>query len=260
VLRTSMAVVCALGALFAGAAQADDRAECRPEILGSATVSAVADGRTVSLSDGREVRLAGIEIPNNSGNAAVARAALEKRVAGQEVRLLRMGPEADRYGRLVAGIMAAAGEKPVQLELLAQGHALVASSFSNAGCAVAFLSAEKAARVSGAGLWGGSYYAAKKAEDPAEILAVRGQFAVVEGKVLSVRESGGTIYVNFGRRWSEDFTVTTLKRNERTFEAAGLPLKKLAGQRVRVRGTVEERGGPWIEALHPGQIEIAEQP
>ena len=92
------------------------------------------------------------------------------------------------------------------------------------------------------------------------ILAVRGHFAVVEGKVLSVRESGGTIYVNFGRRWSEDFTVTTPKRNERTFEAAGLPLKKLAGRHVRVRGTVEERGGPWIEALHPGQIEIAEQP
>jgi hypothetical protein len=153
-----------------------------------------------------------------------------------------------------------AGENPVQLELLAEGHALVAPSIGNTGCAVAFLSAEKAARVSGAGLWGSSYYAAKKAEDPAGILAFRGRFAVVEGKVLSVRESGGTIYVNFGRRWSEDFTVTTLKRNERTFEAAGLPLKKLAGRLVRVRGTVEERGGPWIEVLHPGQIEIAEQP
>jgi endonuclease YncB( thermonuclease family) len=259
-VRHSMAVVCALAALFAGAARADDRTECRPEILGSATVSAVADGRSVSLSDGREVRLAGIEIPNDGGNAAAARAALEKRVAGQEVRLLRMGPQADRYGRVVAGIAVPAAEGPVQLELLAQGHALVASNIGNSGCAVAFLSAEKAARVSGVGLWGSSYYATKKAEDPSGILAVRGHFTVVEGKVLSVRESGGTIYVNFGRRWSEDFTVTTLKRNERTFEAAGLPLKKLAGRRVRVRGTIEERGGPWIEAVHPGQIEIAEQP
>ena len=258
-LRTSMAVVCALAALFAGAARADDRTECRPEVLGSATVSAVIDGRTLSLGDGREVRLAGIEIPNDR-NAAAARAALEKQVAGQEVRLLRMGPEADRYGRVVAGIATAAGERPVQLELLAQGHALVAPNIGKSGCAVAFLSAEKAARASGAGLWGSSYYVAKKSEDPAGILAFRGRFAVVEGKVLSVRESGGTIYVNFGRRWSEDFTVTTPKRNERTFEAAGLPLKKLAGRHVRVRGTVEERGGPWIEALHPGQIEIAEQP
>jgi hypothetical protein len=99
----------------------------------------------------------------------------------------------------------------------------------------------------------------RHAEDPAGILAVRGQFAVVEGKILSVRESGATIYVNFGRRWSDDFTVTVQKRNERGFTAAGLELKKLAGQHVRVRGTIEERGGPWIEAARPEQIEIAER-
>ena len=167
-----------------------------------------------------------------------------------------MGPGADRYGRVVAGIATAAGEKPVQLELLAQGHALVASNIGNTGCAVAFLSAEKAARVSGVGLWGSSYYATKKAEDPAGILAVRGRFTVVEGKVLSVRESGGTIYVNFGRRWSEDFTVTIAKRNERAFLAAGLEPKSLSGRRVRVRGWIEERGGPWVEAARPEQIEV----
>ena len=126
-MRTSMAVVCALAAWFASAARADDRTECRPEILGSATVLAVIDGRTVSLSDGREVRLAGIEIANDSDNREAARAALEKHVIGQEVRLLRMGVETDRYGRVVAGMTGTADEKPVQLELLAQGHALVAS-------------------------------------------------------------------------------------------------------------------------------------
>jgi hypothetical protein len=121
------------------------------------------------------------------------------------------------------------------------------------------LGAERRARAAGLGLWADPYYVMRNAEDPAGILAVRGHFAVVEGKVLSVRESGATIYVNFGRRWSEDFTVTVPKRNERSFTAAGLPLKKLAGQRVRVRGTIEERGGPWIEALAPEQIEIAER-
>ena len=77
--------------------------------------------------------------------------------------------------------------------------------------------------------------------------------------MLSVRESGGTIYVNFGRRWSEDFTVTVPKRSEKTFIDAGLELKKLSGRRVRVRGTIEERGGPWIEAIRPEQIEIADR-
>src|SRR4249919_3828370 len=81
----------------------------------------------------------------------------------------------------------------------------------------------------------------------------------LRAKVLSVRESGATIYVNFGRRWSDDFTVTVQKRGERSFTAAGLELKKLAGQHVRVRGTIEERAGPWIEAARPEQIEIAER-
>ena len=75
----------------------------------------------------------------------------------------------------------------------------------------AFLGAENRARAAGLGLWADPYYVMRNAEDPAGILAIRGRFAVVEGKVLSVRESGGTIYVNFGRRWSEDFTVTVLK-------------------------------------------------
>ena len=75
----------------------------------------------------------------------------------------------------------------------------------------------------------------------------------------SVRESGGTIYVNFGRRWSQALTVTILKRHERTFAAAGMEPKKLENRRVRVRGWLEERNGPRIEAAHPEQIEIAER-
>ena len=118
------------------------------------------------------------------------------------------------------------------------------------------LAKEQTARLAGVGLWGEPVYVMGKAEDPAEVLKKRGRFALVEGKVLSVRESGGTIYVNFGRRWSEDFTVTIAKRNERVFAAAGLTPKSLNGRRVRIRGWIEERGGPWVEAARPEQIEV----
>ena len=60
--------------------------------------------------------------------------------------------------------------------------------------------------------------------------------------MASVRESGVTIYLNFGWHWSQDFAVTVLKRNERNFAAPGLDLKKLTGRRVRVRGFIEARG------------------
>jgi hypothetical protein len=42
------------------------------------------------------------------------------------------------------------------------------------------------------------------------------------------------------------------------FEAAGLALKYLENRRIRVRGWVEARGGPRIEALRVGQIELAD--
>ena len=115
---------------------------------------------------------------------------------------------------------------------------------------------QRAARTSRLGLWSDDARKKMRAEDPEALLAARGKFAVVEGKVISVRESGGTIYVNFGRRWSEDFTVTIAKRNERAFSAAGLEPKKLSGRRVRIRGWIEERGGPWVEAARPEQIEV----
>jgi hypothetical protein len=138
------------------------------------------------------------------------------------------------------------------------------------------LKRENTARTAKLGLWADPYYEVLDAETPADVLAHRGRFALVEGRVVSVRESGATIYVNFGRHWSEDFTVTVLKRNERNFTASGLDLKSLEGRRIRVRGWVEQRGGsggdsgvpggvtagvtggvPWIEAARPEQIESA---
>ena len=97
----------------------------------------------------------------------------------------------------------------------------------------------------------------------ADVMAEQGHFALVEGKVASVRESGPTIYVNFGRRRTGDITVTILKRNERSFAAAGLDLQGLAGRRVIVRGFVEARGTdgtiPLMQATRPEQIEMADQ-
>ena len=103
---------------------------------------------------------------------------------------------------------------------------------------------EDKARAAKLGLWAEPYYVISKAEDPAEVLTRRGRFALVEGKVLSVRESGGTIYVNFGRRWSEDFTVTIAKRNERAFSAAGLAPKTLAGPYCAYPGMDRGAGRP----------------
>jgi hypothetical protein len=143
--------------------------------------------------------------------------------------------------------------------LIVLGLARVAARVGNRGCAAELLARKSAARSAKLGLWAGSYYDLLDADNPTAVLAARGRFALVQGRVVSVRESGATIYVNFGRRWTEDFTVTILKRNARNFAAAGLDPKSLAGRHVRVRGWVEERGEPWIEAARPEQIEITDR-
>jgi len=126
-------------------------------------------------------------------------------------------------------------------------------------CAEVLLTAERKARAARRGMWADPNFAPLRSHDAARITTVRGQFALVEGKVLSVRESGATIYLNFGRRGAQDFTVTILKRNRRAFAAAGIDPGRLEGQSIRVRAWVEERTGPMIEAVAPEQIEFVDR-
>lgn len=224
-------------------------APCVLTPVGSATVAAVRDGGTLMLDDGRELRLAGIEIA--PGRHESLRALTE----GRTLRLERLGAEADRYGRLVAFAALPDAGPSLQQTLLEQGLARFSARIGNKACAEGLLAIESGARRAKRGLWADPNFAPLSSENLAGLEAARGHFALVEGRVLSVRESGATIYLNFGRRWTRDFTVTVLKREQRTFAGGGLDLKQLEGRRVRVRGWVERRGGPIIEAAVPEQIE-----
>ena len=277
-------VLTALLAVDIGMGRGRDRAlaqEPQPAVscggaeIARGAVGRVIDGRTFVLDDGREVRLAAIEVPpltppmqtGAAPGGAAAKEALEALAGGDEVVLRRAEVLSDRYGRLVAYAYAVrdGDELFVQGELIASGFARVAERAGNRACAAELVHREAAARQAKLGLWADPYYQVLNAETPADVLAHKGRFALVEGKVVSVRESGATIYVNFGRRWSEGFAVTISKRNERIFAAAGLDLKSLTGRLVRVRGWVEERGAgdtggrPEIEAAHPEQIETADR-
>ena len=85
------------------------RAVCGGETLARGGASRVADGRTFVLDDGREVRLAAIEVPplsQGSGEApggAAAKDGLAALLAGAEIVLRAAEPQkTDRYGRIVA--------------------------------------------------------------------------------------------------------------------------------------------------------------
>lgn len=231
---------------------------CRQELVGAAVVSAVEDERTVLLEDGRRVRLAGIETAVPPERAQQARRTLEAMLVGNSVTLRRIGPGTDRYGRITAQIFVSenGAERWVQSDLVGRGQAIVGARVGDRACAAELLNLERRARDDKLGLWAEAGYVIRRAEDADSLMADDGRFAVVEGRVLSVRESGGTVYVNFGRRWSREFAIIVSKRNERKFAAANLDPRRLEGRRVRVRGWVDVRNGPTVEALQPEQIEV----
>lgn len=272
VLAAIVAADFAAGAsLRAAAAEQQRLIACGGEEVVRGRIGRVIDGRTFTLADGREVRLAAIEVPPlpraqesvTAPGGAEAREALAALTADAEIVLRRAEVATDRYGRLFAYAVALRGgaERSAQAELVAAGFARVAARIGSRDCAAELLRRESIARNAKLGLWANPYYDVLDATSPADVRAHRGRFALVEGKVVSVHESGALIYVNFGRRWTEDFTVTILKRDERTFAAGGIEPKRLAGRRVRVRGWIEERGSegsPWIEATRPEQIELTD--
>jgi endonuclease YncB( thermonuclease family) len=241
-------------ALFVAATEMAAAAGCEFEPQGKGRVTTVTDGRSFRLQDGREIRLAGIE-PAASEEPS-RRQTLATMLIGREVLLRGEDDAPDRYGRQAAFVWLLPSETMVQTELLTRGEALVSmGAENNKECAATLFAAEAKARDAKRGLWADPM-AIKNAESPGGILAGIGRFALVEGRVLSVRQAGATTYLNFGQNWTRDFAVTIPRQALAVFAAAGLVPKSLENKRIRVRGIVEARNGPRIEVLQMGQIEL----
>jgi endonuclease YncB( thermonuclease family) len=215
------------------------------------TVHAVAarDGRTLLLDDGRELRLAGIDVREHG------QAALQILAAGKNLQVRHAEAKFDRYGRLYGFAFPEGARQSLQSMLLERGSARVSPRVGDKQCTAALLRVEQTARSDRRGLWADPNFAPLRADNVAQIKTKQGRFALIEGKVLSVRESGATIYLNFGRHWAYDFSVIIPRRLERLFAGNGISPKQLEGKHIRVRGWVEKRRGPVIVADSPEQIE-----
>jgi endonuclease YncB( thermonuclease family) len=243
-------------------------------------VDRVVDGRDVVLDDGRQVHLAAIEVPllpprqasHAAPGAAAAKTALATLLSGAQLVLRQAEVTSDRYGRTVAyaEILHADQRRSAEADMVSAGFAEVSDDAGSQACATELLRRETIARKAKLGLWADPYYDPIPADNPADIIARRGHFALVEGQVVSVHASGATLYVNFGQHWSQDFAVTIRRRNEHNFAAAGLDLQGLAGRQVLIRGWIEAHSAnandtgagfwraPWIEVAHTEQIELAD--
>jgi len=220
----------------------------------------------LALSDGTQLRLADtIPAHRLPDIADTTRIRLREARANMTASILSvrsliacaLAPDPDRYGRILGDAVDPKHPFSLRRHLIAEGLALVHPRSRIDTCCAALYRAEASARRAGKGVWA----------DPAGVIRridhrtgstdlPLSDFTIVEGRVLSVGDRERDLYLNFGRRWSTDFTVTVSKT---AFSGTDRDLQRLAGlagKRIRVRGVSDAWQGGRIQVFDPDQIEI----
>src|SRR5579871_4741605 len=151
--RRLIEIAGAAGATLVVTASAASATPCAFEPQGEGRVTAIIDGRSFRLQDGRELRLAGIEPAFPEQSAGKPARALTALLAGRDVRLSGEDDTPDRYGRQLAFVWLLPDETLVQRELLALGEAIASTDVSDKDCAASLLGAEATAREAKRGIW-----------------------------------------------------------------------------------------------------------
>jgi hypothetical protein len=143
----------------------------------------------------------------------------------------------------------------VEGELAAAGHIRVRWQAGEDPCFQTLLAIERGAREAAIGLWASPDYAILSADDPS-LPSRNGLYELVEGRVLSVGHGSRMVFLDFGRNVRQDFTARVPPALADQLAAAGVDVDSLEGRRVRVRGLIEESGGPAIRLNDPAELEL----
>ncbi len=286
VLACVLATALLLAMGWRSVARAGQDARPCPLVKGpTRAVVRIIDGETLVLDDGSELRLIGAMAPRAPGPwrgrgqarawppADAARRFLARLALGKSLTLRFDKSRRDRYGRWLAHAFvreAPEGESKAGREgegaaiwlqgaLVRAGLARAYSFKDQRACAARLLALEAEARRAKKGIWRNAAYAVRKAWRTRALLRYRQTFQIVEGRILRVATVGRRTFLNFGKRWRDDFTVLIEGRDARLWQKAGQNLAQLAGRRVRVRGWIERWNGPLMRVTHPEQIEVLDR-
>lgn len=211
------------------------------------------DNFDILLADGRVAVLAGFAPEPDAAGARHFR----ERLAGAEIRLAPLDPKPDRWGRIPAWISSGSQtDAGLAGEALAAGLGRYRADSSAKPCRVALLAAERAARETRRGLWSETGFSVLDAADARAALRAAKGFVIVEGRILTIGERRGRLYLNFGARRTTDFAIVISKRNAALIENAGIALRKLAGRRLRARGLLDRGFGPVMEIMSADALEL----
>jgi endonuclease YncB( thermonuclease family) len=231
--KASLAGAFFMSAIWLSSAQALCPA---PASLPVAQVQRVVDGDTVRLSDGRSVRMIGLNAPETGKKgqssqpfAEAAKRRLQALVDESDGQVsVGVGEQAtDHYGRTLANLYGRNGAN-LEAQLLAEGLGYLVAVSPNVALVDCQQAAEKTARQAGLGLWRNS-----PVQSPDQIDT--GGFAVVSGEVSNVQRNGGGVWIEF-----QNSLVLRIAPNlVSEFDLASL--QRLKGRKVEARGWVVDR-------------------
>ena len=231
--KASLAGAFFMSAIWLSGAQAFCPA---PGGLTPVAVQRVVDGDTLRLSDGRSVRMIGLNTPELGKNgrsdepfAVVARKRLEALVAASDgqVGLLPGKESKDHYGRTLAHVYGADGAN-LEAQMLAEGLGFQVAVAPNVDLVACQQAAENSARQAGLGVWRQSPVL------KAEQISTSG-FAVLSGRVSKVQRNRGGVWIEL-----QDSVVLKVAPNLLgRFDAASL--ERLEGKQIEARGWVLDR-------------------
>jgi endonuclease YncB( thermonuclease family) len=217
----------------------------------------------IALSDGRTVRLGGLDAPNPDHGApeivVAAQDFLKQRLVGREAGLVVLAGAPDRWGRTVADLSlpdsAPGSVGSTAAALLSAGLARVRPEFETRGCAAERLMIEDGARRAGLGIWRDPDFAVIQSSNSAELRRRDGRFVVIEGMVHRVGFARSRLYLELVPH--DGPTIVIARKLEPALAREGRPVGALIGQTIRARGALDDRFGPRIEVGDPAMIEIA---
>lgn len=255
-IRLFFGFTLALAGICPAAAEGPALCGGKPEVV---RIAEALDGTSLKLADGRIVRLVNVIAPlpidGDNNMAARAKEALGEIAAGKEASLFLASDTQDRYGRIAAQAVLIGGKVWLEAEMLSRGIVRVYLPATDK-CAKALLQFEAKARTARSGLWSETKFGVFNASSVEALLAAEGRFVVVEGTIRRVGESRGRLYLDFGRRFTEDFTIVVPDAVRKSLRAQGSDPKGWRGRRVRVRGILFSWGGPAIEVNLTQAIEL----